>query len=82
MTWSQVMISIGKYSWVADATSNKKKFSTKDASAKRHVEDARTRRDGRLAEGRRYKPLRSLAREFAQMCPACLNKCERDGGGT
>lgn len=27
-------------------------------------------------------PLRSLAREFAQMRPACLNKCGRDGVGT
>lgn len=34
------MISMGKHSCVADATSNKRNFSTKDASTKRHVEDA------------------------------------------
>lgn len=48
MTRSHVtMISMGKHSCVADATSNKTNFSTKDASTKRHPWKMRTRRDGR-----------------------------------
>jgi len=80
MTRSHVtMISICKHSCVADATSNKNNFSTKDASMKRHVEDAHpARRKTRRKVGVTSRYV-SLAREFAQMCPACLNKCERDG---
>lgn len=74
------MISISKHNCTEDAISSKNRFSLMNASMKKR-ENRDIRRDGRMAEGRRasrYVP----SPEFAQMWPACLNKCERDDEDT